>query len=203
MALEQSHIDALRNAAVAQGRLFVGGGWVDAQNTHRLDAISPLNGAVITQIAEAGVADVDVAVAAARRAFDSGKWSKAAPSERKRIMFKIADLIDKHALELAVLGVRDNGTEISMAFKAEPGSAAGTFRYYAEAIDKIPGEIAPTADNVLGLVHREAVGVVALEFSLDDWGVETCTCFGCWKFGGFEASGAGFVVVVAVGRNLR
>jgi 4-(gamma-glutamylamino)butanal dehydrogenase len=189
MALEQSHIDALRNAAVAQGRLFVGGGWVDAQNTHRLDAISPLNGAVITQIAEAGVADVDVAVAAARRAFDSGKWSKAAPSERKRIMFKIADLIDKHALELAVLGVRDNGTEISMAFKAEPGSAAGTFRYYAEAIDKIPGEIAPTADNVLGLVHREAVGVVA---AIVPWNFPLM--IGAWKLAPALATGNSVVL---------
>jgi gamma-glutamyl-gamma-aminobutyraldehyde dehydrogenase len=63
---------------------------------------------------------------------------------------------------LAVLGVRDNGTEISMALKAEPGSAAGTFRYYAEAIDKVYGEVAPTAPNVLGLIHREPVGVVGV-----------------------------------------
>ena len=62
-----------------------------------------------------------------------------------------AELIEKHALEIAVLGVRDNGTEIGMAYKAEPLSAAGTIRYYAEAIDKVYGEIAPTADNVLGL----------------------------------------------------
>jgi gamma-glutamyl-gamma-aminobutyraldehyde dehydrogenase len=83
-----------------------------------------------------------------------------APAARKAVLHRLADLIDKHAVELAVLGVRDNGTEISMALKAEPGSAAGTFRYYAEAIDKVYGEIAPTAPNVLGLIHREPVGVV-------------------------------------------
>jgi 4-(gamma-glutamylamino)butanal dehydrogenase len=189
MALEQSHIDVLRNAKIAQGRLFVGGQWVDAQNDTRLDSISPLNGTVITQIAEAGAKDVDAAVAAARKSFEGGKWSKAAPAERKRVMLKIADLIDKNALELAVLGVRDNGTEISMALKAEPGSAAGTFRYYAEAIDKIPGEIAPTADNVLGLVHREAVGVVA---AIVPWNFPLM--IGAWKLAPALAAGNSVVL---------
>ena len=123
--------------------------------------VSPIDGRVFTQIAGGTAHDVDSAVAAARRAFEAGKWSRAAPAERKKVMLRIAELIDKHALELAVLGVRDNGTEISMAIKAEPASAAATFRYYAEAIDKVYGEIAPTAPNVLGLIHREPVGVVA------------------------------------------
>lgn len=74
---------------------------------------------------------------------------------------RIAELIEKHALELAVLGVRDNGTEISTAIKAEPGSAAATFRYYGEAIDKVYGQIAPTAPGILGLTSHEPVGVVA------------------------------------------
>jgi len=75
-------------------------------------------------------------------------------------LHRLADLIEENALELAVLGVRDNGTELNMALKAEPGSAAGTFRYYAEALDKMYGEIAPTDRNTLGLIHREPVGVV-------------------------------------------
>jgi len=70
-------------------------------------------------------------------------------------------LIETHALEIAVLGVRDNGTEISMAYKAEPLSAVGTIRFYAEAIDKIYGEVAPTANDTLGLILKEPVGVVA------------------------------------------
>ena len=71
---------------------------------------------------------------------------------------RIAELIEKHALELAV---RDNGTEISMAIKAELGSAAATFRYYGEAIDKVYGQIAPIAPGILGLTSHEPVGVVA------------------------------------------
>ncbi len=83
-----------------------------------------------------------------------------APAGRKKVLHKLADLIEANAVELAVLGVRDNCTEIGMALKAEPGSAAGTFRYYAEALDKVYGEIVPTALGVLGLVHKEPVGVV-------------------------------------------
>ena len=82
------------------------------------------------------------------------------PAAKKKVMHKIADLIEDSMLELAVLGVRDNGTEINMAYKAEPGSAAGTFRYYAEAIDKVYGEISNTSNDFVGLIQREPVGVV-------------------------------------------
>lgn len=80
----------------------------------------------------------------------------AAPSHRKKVPARLADLIEAEALDLAVLGVRDNGTEIGMALQAEPASAAATFRYYAELIDKVYGEIAPTAGDVLALLHRAA-----------------------------------------------
>jgi gamma-glutamyl-gamma-aminobutyraldehyde dehydrogenase len=125
-----------------------------------MDVISPLNGQVIALLPVAEAADVDAAVAVARASFDVGIWAKQPPAARKKIMQKWADLIEENALELAVLGVRDNGTEISMAIKAEPMSAAGTIRYYAEAIDKIYGEIAPTAEGTLALIHKEPVGVV-------------------------------------------
>lgn len=159
--LNQSDIDALRHTALPTQKLFIDGEWRNAAKGHTLDVVSPIDGSVISHLAAATEADVDLAVAAARRSFDRGHWSRAAPSERKKVMLRIADLIQQHALELSVLGVRDNGTEINMAYKAEPGSAAETFRYYAECIDKVYGEIAPTADNRLGLIHREAVGVVA------------------------------------------
>lgn len=119
---------------------------------------SPIDGSRLTTIADGGPDDMDRAVAAARAAFDGGAWSRAAPAVRKRVMHRIADRIEAEALALAVLGVRDNGTEITMALKAEPGSAAATFRWYAEAADKVPGEIAPTGPDVLALVHREPVG---------------------------------------------
>jgi gamma-glutamyl-gamma-aminobutyraldehyde dehydrogenase len=189
VVLDQSRIDMLRKSELAPRGLFIGGRFRDSASGSQRDVISPIDGRIITSIAEAGREDVDLAVTAARRAFEAGKWSRAAPAERKQVMHRIADLIDKHAHELAVLGVRDNGTEISMALKAEPGSAAGTFRYYAEAIDKVYGEIAPTAPNVLGLIHREPAGVVAV---IVPWNFPMM--IGSWKIAPALAAGNSVVL---------
>jgi gamma-glutamyl-gamma-aminobutyraldehyde dehydrogenase len=162
-----------------------------------MDVISPIDGSKLTTIGDAGAVDVDLAVKAARAAFEKGTWSKAAPAERKKILFRIAELIERDALELAVLGVRDNGTEISMALKAEPGSAAATFRYYAEALDKVYGEIAPTSESVLGLIHREPVGVVA---AIVPWNFPMM--IGAWKIAPALAAGNSVVLKPAEGASL-
>lgn len=193
----QDRIDELRKLAVAPQSLFIGGAWQAAGSGATMDVISPIDGSHLTTIADAGAGDVDFAVTAARAAFEKGSWSKAAPAERKKVLLKIAELIEKNALELAVLGVRDNGTEISMALKAEPGSAAGTFRYYAEAIDKVYGEIAPTAQNVLGLVHREPIGVVA---AIVPWNFPMM--IGAWKIAPALAAGNSVVLKPAEGASL-
>lgn len=187
--IDQASIDALRTKSIPHQNLFIGGKWMEPTSGNRLDSLSPLNGSLLASIAEAGSKDVDLAVAAARASFEKGAWSRAAPAERKKVLSRIADLIDKHQLELAVLGVRDNGTEISMALKAEPGSAAGTFRYYAEAIDKVSGEISPTAANVLALVHREPVGVVA---AIVPWNFPLM--IGAWKIAPALAAGNSVVL---------
>ncbi len=187
--MSQAEINRLRVLEVSPRQLFVGGKFMSAEDGGTMDVISPIDGKVFTKIATATVADADEAVKAARASFESGLWSKAAPAERKRVMHRIADLIEKHALELAVLGVRDNGTEISMALKAEPGSAAGTFRYYAETIDKVYGEIAPTAQNILGLIHREPVGVVGV---IVPWNFPMM--IGAWKIAPALASGNSVIV---------
>jgi 4-(gamma-glutamylamino)butanal dehydrogenase len=188
-SMSQNEINRLRVLGVAPRKLFINGKEVDASDGGMLDVISPIDGRVFSSIAAATVADADQAVKAARRSFESGVWAKAAPVDRKKVMHRIADLIDKNALELAVLGVRDNGTEISMALKAEPGSAAATFRYYAEAIDKLYGEIAPTANNILGLIHREPVGVVA---AIVPWNFPMM--IGAWKIAPALAAGNSVVL---------
>jgi gamma-glutamyl-gamma-aminobutyraldehyde dehydrogenase len=193
----QEKINVLRNLAVAPQALFINGIWQDPADGAVLDVVSPIDGRTLTTIADAGAADVDRAVKAARTAFERGRWAKAAPAERKRVLLKIADLIEQHALELAVLGVRDNGTEISMALKAEPGSAAGTFRYYGEAIDKIYGEIAPTAGDILGLVHREPVGVVG---AIVPWNFPLM--IGAWKIAPALAAGNSIVLKPAEAASL-
>ena len=187
--LTQDAIDRLRHAPVGKSALFIGGADVEAADGARLDVTSPIDGKSFASIASAAASDVDRAVKAAREAFERGSWSRAAPAQRKKVLLKLADLIDKHALELAVLGVRDNGTEIGMALKAEPLSAAGTFRYYAEAIDKLYGEVAPTGHDVLGLVHREPLGVVAV---IVPWNFPMM--IGAWKVAPALAAGNSVIV---------
>ncbi len=155
----QSDIDALRHQPIGEQKLLINGEWV-AGGAEPMAVISPIDGKNIAYIMIATEQDVDKAVAMARDCFVKKSWAGMRPSARKKILLKIADLIEKHALELAVLGVRDNGIEIGMAYRAEPLSAAATFRYYAETIDKIYGEIAPTDSNFLGMILREPIGVV-------------------------------------------
>ncbi|YBV94767.1 aldehyde dehydrogenase (plasmid) [Phyllobacteriaceae bacterium JZ32] len=187
--MDQPSIDRLRAQPVRAGQLWIGGKQRPSTDGAVLDVISPIDGSRLTTIADASATDVEKAVSAAREAFDNGIWSRAAPAERKKVLHRIAELIESHALELAVLGVRDNGTEISMALKAEPGSAANTFRYYAEAIDKVYGEIAPTANNVLSLIHREPVGVVG---AIVPWNFPLM--IGAWKIAPALAAGNSVVL---------
>lgn len=187
--MQQEHIDALRHRPVPDQQLLIEGQWRQASNGQTLDVISPINGQHLCKLAAAQSTDIDHAVAAARRSFERGVWSRMAPSERKRILHRIADAIEARQTELAVLGVRDNGTEISMAWKAEPGSAAASFRYYAECVDKINGDIAPTQEGVLGLVHKEAIGVVA---AIVPWNFPLM--IGAWKIAPALAAGNSVVL---------
>jgi 4-(gamma-glutamylamino)butanal dehydrogenase len=157
--VDQSKIDALAAIPVAPGRLLIDGQSVVGTGGE-MPVLSPIDGRQLTTIAAASADDVNRACANARAAFEDGRWSRQSPAARKAVLHRLAGLIERDAVALAVLGVRDNGTEIGMALKAEPGSAAGTFRYYAEALDKVYGEIAPTQSDVLALIHREPVGVV-------------------------------------------
>lgn len=195
--LDQTRINTLRNQTIPAQGLFIGGKWQAAQSGQTLEVISPIDGKVISSLADANQADVDRAVQAARTAFNKGVWLRSAPSERKKVMHKIADLLQQQALELAVLGVRDNGTEISMAFNAEPNSASNTFRYYAESIDKMYGEIAPSSPQVLGLVHREAVGVVG---AIVPWNFPLMIA--SWKIAPALAMGNSVVLKPAEGASL-
>jgi 4-(gamma-glutamylamino)butanal dehydrogenase len=184
----QTTVDALRTTPVAAQKLFIDGNWQAGSGT-LVEVTSPIDGSELTTLQGANATDVERAVASARAAFEDGRWSGLAPAARKKVLFDIADRIEAEALALTVLGVRDNGTELAMALKAEAGSAAGTFRYYAEAIDKVPGEVAPTAPNVLGLVHRVPVGVVA---AIVPWNFPLM--IGAWKLAPALAAGNSVVL---------
>ncbi len=184
----QADINALALMPVAAGKLLINGQWQDGE-VAPTSVLSPLNGQPLTTIAAASPADVARAAAAARASFANGVWSRSPPAHRKTILLRLAELIEKHSVELAVLGVRDNGTDISMALKAEPASAAATFRYYGEAIDKVYGEIAPTPEDVLALIHRAPVGVVA---AIVPWNFPLM--IGAWKLAPALAAGNSVVL---------
>ncbi len=188
MTPDQATINCFAADPVAPGRLLIGGEWVQGQDAP-MPVLSPIDGQPLTTIASASAADVTRACTAARTAFESGVWSRQPPAARKAVLLRLAGLIEREALALAVLGVRDNGTEISMALKAEPGSAAATLRWYAEAIDKVYGQIAPTPANVLALIHRDPVGVVG---AIVPWNFPLM--IGAWKLAPALAAGNSVVL---------
>jgi len=126
--MKQADIDKLRSRKVSPQAHLIHGKQLSSQDERQLEVISPIDGKPFTKIAAGGAADMNAAIASARKTFDSGVWSDMEPKTRKAILLKWAELVEAEALELAVMGVRDNGTEIGMAYKAEPGSAAGTIR---------------------------------------------------------------------------
>ncbi|SLN36189.1 aldehyde dehydrogenase [Ruegeria meonggei] len=195
--MDQASINALRALDVTPRGHFINGAFCASETGAQHQVLSPIDGLPLAQIAEGSPTDVDTAVRAARVAFEDGRWSRMAPAARKKVLLKLGDLIEAHALEIAVLGVRDNGTEINMAYKAEALSAAATFRYYAEVIDKVYGQIAPTSHDVLGLVHHAPVGVVG---AIVPWNFPLM--IGSWKIAPALAAGNSVVLKPAESASL-
>ena len=139
--------------------LLIGGKWVPAKSGKTFETINPATEEVLANVAEADQADVDEAVKAARRAFEEGKWAGMRPADRARYLFKIAELIDANAAELAQLETLDNGKAISESKNIDIPMAAETFRYYAGWVTKIYGETNPSAPDMLSYTLREPVGV--------------------------------------------
>lgn len=140
--------------------MFIDGRFAPAADGRVFDDVSPRDGSVIASVARGSSEDVDRAVRAARRSFDDGVWALAEPLERKRVLLRLAGLIEEHAEELAQLESADVGHPISDARGVDVPGARNCFAWYAEAIDKVYGEIAPTGVDALALVQREPIGVI-------------------------------------------
>ena len=149
-------------AKIAKGRLLIDGQWIDGAKT--FDTVNPATGEVLTQVIEASAADVDRAVSAARRAFDdkSGPWRKMSASERGRLVWRLADLIEQHIDELAELETLDNGKPIFESRNVDLPMVIDVLRYYAGWATKIHGETVNTFDSAFTYTLREPVGVVGL-----------------------------------------
>src|SRR6516162_8917214 len=148
-------------ARVSPGKLLINGHWTEGTGK-AFNTVNPATGEVLTQISEAGATDVDSAVAAARKAFDepAGGWRKMSASERSKILWRIADLVEKNIDELAELETLDNGKPIFESRYVDMPMVADVFRYYAGWATKIHGETVNTFHNAFTYTLREPVGVV-------------------------------------------
>ena len=151
--------------------------------------INPGTGAVMNSIAEGDAEDVNRAVENARHTFDSGVWSGMAPKDRKNILIRLADLMDTHQEELALLETLDVGKPIGDSLAVDVPSSSNCMRWYGEACDKIYDEVAPTGADAFGTITREAVGVVA---AVVPWNFPLLMT--CWKLGPALAAGNSVVL---------
>lgn len=141
-------------------RLFIDGAFRPSLDGRTFTTLSPRDGRFLASVSAAGEADVDAAVSAAARAFESGVWSRANRRDRQKVLLRLSELMLENLDELALLESIDSGHPISDARNVDVPNAARTIRWYAEAIDKVYDEVAPTPQNALALVTREALGVV-------------------------------------------
>ncbi|MGD9842323.1 MAG: aldehyde dehydrogenase [Steroidobacteraceae bacterium] len=184
-------IDWHARAASLQYRndAFINGRYVAAVSGAKFDCISPIDGRVLTQVAACDQVDVDAAVAAARDVFEQGGWSHAAPSHRKQVLFKFADLIETHAEELALLETLDMGKPIRYSQSVDIPATVRCLRWYAEAIDKLYDQVAPTERNVLATITREPIGVVG---AIVPWNFPLIMA--AWKFAPALAAGNSIII---------
>lgn len=172
-----------------EGRAFINGDYVDAADGDTFDSVSPIDNKVLAKVASCKDADVDVAVAHARAAFNSGVWSERAPAQRKRTLLKWAALIEENADELALLETLDMGKPIGDSRKVDISGTVRALQWTAEAIDKIYDEIAPTPHDQLGMITRDPVGVVA---AIVPWNFPMIMA--TWKFAPALAMGNSFIL---------
>lgn len=139
---------------------FIDGKFAKAQSGKTFATENPATGKPLAQIAECDAPDVDLAVKAARKSFESGSWSRMKPSDRKKVLLKFADLLEANAGEIALLDSLEAGKPISDCVNMDVPDTIHCLRWHAEAIDKLYDRVSPTGPENLGLILREPVGVV-------------------------------------------
>src|SRR5580700_2585285 len=175
-------------------KILISGKWVEAVSGKTFPTYNPATGDTLSRVAEGDKEDVDRAVKAARAAFDKGPWLKITPSERGRMIWKIADLIDKHLEEFAQLESLDNGKPLKVARVADVPLAADLFRYMAGWATKIEGNTIPISAGrgqaqYLAYTVREPIGVVG---QIIPWNFPLLMA--AWKLGPALATGCTVVL---------
>ncbi|MGZ7102991.1 MAG: aldehyde dehydrogenase family protein, partial [Candidatus Angelobacter sp.] len=173
-------------------KMMINGQWVDSISGKTFPTYDPATGKVLAQVAEGAAEDIGVAVSAARRAFDQGPWRRLTSSERGRLIWKLADLLEQNLEEFAQLESLDNGKPLTVARVADVPLAVDLFRYMAGWTTKIEGNtipISPKGGRYFAYTLREPVGVVG---QIIPWNFPLLMA--AWKLG--PALAAGCTVVL-------
>jgi len=192
LANDLTAISAANKAFLARShQLLIDGEWVPAASGKTFEVRDPSSDQVISRVAEGDAKDIDRAVAAARRAFEEGEWSRMKPVDRERLMHKLADLIEKHADELAELETLDNGKSVIMSRHVDVKHAIETWRYMAGWPTKLEGKVLPISGTLVpgheyvAYSQREAIGVVGaivawnFPLVLATWKIAPALAAGC------------------------
>jgi gamma-glutamyl-gamma-aminobutyraldehyde dehydrogenase len=167
----------------------IDGALVAARSGRTFDNIGPRDGRVLSRVAECDGADIDAAVKAARAAFEDGRWRNKPPREKKKIMFRLAELMERDLEELALLETLDMGKPIRDTRAVDIPTAINSIRWYAEALDKVYGEVATTPAERLSFIVREPLGVVG---AIVPWNFPLHMA--CWKVAPALATGNAIVL---------
>jgi len=158
-------VDKYRSIAAGlrmPSQAFIDGAFRPAASGAVFENVNPATGQILGTVAHCGPADVDAALTAARRVFEAGTWSRAAPEARKEVLLKLAELVRAHKEELATLESLDSGKTITDCLHEIGNEVPTFFQWYGELIDKSFGKVAPTAESALAVILKEPIGVAGL-----------------------------------------
>jgi aldehyde dehydrogenase (NAD+)/gamma-glutamyl-gamma-aminobutyraldehyde dehydrogenase len=185
MSQTKTHFHLIKDNISLTTQAFIDGNYCDAADGDRLETSNPATGETITSFAHCKATDVDRAVAAGRRVFNEGTWSRSAPEYRKEVLLKLAALVEQNKEELAVLESIDAGKTITDCLHEVGTEAPAFFRWYAELADKTFGKIAPTGDDAMALIVKEPAGVAGailpwnFPFLMAVWKIAPALAAGC------------------------
>jgi aldehyde dehydrogenase (NAD+) len=181
--------ETVRRPKIQQTQCFIGGKWIPSASGKTFETIHPATEEVICEVAEGDKEDVDAAVDAAREAFDNGPWSKMDARDRGQLIWKLAELIEEEADDLAAIETLDNGKPISDSRAADIPLVIDCLKYYAGWADKIEGRTIPVRGEYFTYTRREPVGVVG---QIIPWNFPALMV--AWKWGPALAAGCTIVM---------
>lgn len=195
--LTQQEYHALAARLDLPQNAWIDGGYRPAISGNRFETVSPATGVVIGTVAACAAADVDLAVAKAREAFEDGRWSRLPPGARKEVLLRLARLMGRNARELAVMESVDSGKTIYDCETVDIPEAIHVIQWHGELIDKLYDQVSPASDDHIAMIIREAVGVVGLVLP---WNFPLLML--AWKIGPALAAGCSVVVKPAAETSL-